>query len=98
MTALRDAFLSALVALGLFAPMIGLVTTNGDNGLLLQARPVAAAVVVGLVFCGRLAMLVLRGRRSRRAVAPTNRTLAEALARAGKYLAPLLLVAAVALS
>ena len=54
MTALRDAFLSAVVALGLFGPLVGLVTTNGDHGLSLTIRPVATAVVVGLVFFGRL--------------------------------------------
>ena len=47
MTALRDAFLSAVVALGLFAPLVGLVTTSGEHGLSLQARPLATAVVVG---------------------------------------------------
>ena len=36
--AVRDAGLSALIALGLFAPLIGLVTENGDNGLVLRAR------------------------------------------------------------
>ena len=31
--ALRDAFLSALVAFGLFAPMVGLLTESGPQGL-----------------------------------------------------------------
>jgi hypothetical protein len=31
--AFRGAGLSALIALGLFAPLIGLVTENGDSGL-----------------------------------------------------------------
>ena len=96
MTALRDAFLSAAVALGLFGPMIGLVTTSGDRGLSLHVRPVATAIVVGLVFAGRLAILSWRG-RTRSDPAQANRALAERVGRSGKYLTPLLLVVAVAL-
>ncbi|MFL5254791.1 MAG: high-affinity branched-chain amino acid ABC transporter permease LivM [Rhodopila sp.] len=96
MTPLRDAFLSAAVALGLFGPMIGLVTTNGDRGLFLQVRPIAAAVVVGLVFFGRLAILSWRG-RSRAETYKANRALAEHIAHAGKFITPVLLLVAVAL-
>ncbi|MDR3535543.1 MAG: high-affinity branched-chain amino acid ABC transporter permease LivM [Acetobacteraceae bacterium] len=94
--ALRDAFLSAAVALGLFAPMVGLLTEPGEHGLMLAVRPVAVVVVVALVFFGRLAMN-LRRSRSRREVVRENRRLAEAVTRAGRYITPLLLVAAVAL-
>ncbi len=97
MTALRDAALSALVALGLFAPMVGLVTTSGDQGLTLTVRPVATAVVVGLVFFGRLALLTWRGRRTRQQAVRSNRAFAEALTRAGRFITPVLLLAAVAL-
>ncbi len=96
MTPLRDAFLSALVALGLFGPLVGLVTTSGDHGLSLMVRPAATAVVVGLVFLGRLAMLSWRGRH-RSPSGQSNRALADRVTRAGKYVAPLLLVAALAL-
>jgi branched-chain amino acid transport system permease protein len=96
MTALRDAFLSALVALGLFAPLVGLVTTSGDHGLTLTARPIATAVVVGLVFFGRLLTLSWRG-RSRREATAANRAFAERITRAGKYITPVLLFAAIAL-
>ncbi|HEY8289324.1 MAG TPA: high-affinity branched-chain amino acid ABC transporter permease LivM [Acetobacteraceae bacterium] len=96
MTPLRDAFLSAAVALGLFGPMVGLVTDSGERGLTLRARPIAVAVVVALVFIGRFAALSLRSRSRRATVAP-NRAVAEALTRAGKYVAPILLVLAVAL-
>jgi branched-chain amino acid transport system permease protein len=89
MTALRDAFLSALVALGLFAPLVGLVTTSGDHGLTLTARPIATAVVVGLVFFGRLLTLSWRG-RSRREATAANRAFAERIT-------PVLLFAAIAL-
>jgi branched-chain amino acid transport system permease protein len=94
--AVRDAFLSAVVALGLFAPLVGLVTTNGDHGLFLVVRPIATAVVVGLVFFGRLATLSWRT-RSRREATQANRAFAERVARSGKYITPLLLVLAVAL-
>jgi branched-chain amino acid transport system permease protein len=97
MRALRDAFLSALVALGLFAPIVGLVTGPTERGLALQVRPIAVAAVVGLVFFGRLLMLTVRGRSSRRRVIASNRTLAERVTRYGKYVAPVLALFAVLL-
>nr|WP_294522229.1 high-affinity branched-chain amino acid ABC transporter permease LivM [uncultured Rhodopila sp.] len=96
MTALRDAFLSAAVALGLFGPMVGLVTVSSDHGLFLRARPVAVAVIVGLVFFGRLGMLTWRG-RNRAEATRANRAFAERITRAGKYVTPVLLLAALAL-
>ena len=95
MSALRDAFLSALVALGLFAPLVGLVTTNAEHGLSLQARPLATAVVVLLVFFLRLLVLSWRGRTGR-GVAGQG-VWGKRIKRAGPYVTPLLLVAAVAL-
>ena len=96
MNKLRDAFLSAIVALGLFLPLVGLVTAPGDRGLYLAFRPVAVAVVVGLVFFGRLAMLVWRGRNRREAI-KANRVFAERITRAGKYVTPVLLAVAIGL-
>jgi branched-chain amino acid transport system permease protein len=87
---LRDAGLSALVALGLFAPIVGLRTEPGPQGLSLVARPLAVAVLVGLVFAGRLLMLNRRARR--RHAAPVARP-----ARRGRLVAPALLAAAVLL-
>ena len=86
---LKDAFLSALVALGLFGPMVGLVTESGPEGLYLVPRPRALAATVAAVFIGRLAILLFRCRR--RAEYRANRRLAEALTRSGRFLAPLLL-------
>jgi branched-chain amino acid transport system permease protein len=94
--AVRDAFLSALVALGLFGPLVGLVTTSTEHGLSLQARPVALAIIVGVVFTGRLAILSWRARTHREPTA-TNRMFAERIRRSGRYITPLLLLAAVAL-
>jgi branched-chain amino acid transport system permease protein len=95
--ALRDAFLSAAVALGLFGPMVGLLTENGDDGLAITTRPVAVAVVVGLVFLGRLLMHAWRARRPADVARGQNRALAEAVTRAGRYIAPVLLAAALVL-
>jgi len=91
--AVRDAGLSALIALGLFAPLIGLVTENGDNGLVLRARPIAVAVVVGLVFLGRLLMLT----RRRAITVPTLAGPSPAMLRAGSAVAPVLLMVALLL-
>ena len=90
---IRDAGLSALIALGLFAPLIGLVTENGDHGLVLRARPIATAVVVVLVFIGRLIMLT----RSHRATPVLAVEPSESLRRAGRALAPMLLIVALLL-
>jgi branched-chain amino acid transport system permease protein len=93
--ALRDAFLSAAIALGLFAPMVGLVLDNGEQGLVLRGRPIAAAVLVGLVFFGRFAMHLWSDRLGKEA--RTIRASRVGPAGANKYLAPILLAAAVLL-
>ena len=92
---LRDAFLSALVALGLFGAMIGLRTDPGPTGLLLVPRPWAVVAAVAAVFVGRLALLGWRG-RPRAVTYRQNRRFAEGLKRASRWLAPLLLLLAVA--
>ena len=93
--ALRDALLSAAIALGLFAPMVGLVLDNGDQGLVLRARPLAAAVLVALVFFGRLGMHLWADRPGKEARA-TRRSLALP-AGTSQYAVPILLAAAVLL-
>jgi branched-chain amino acid transport system permease protein len=89
----RDAGLSALVALGLFAPLIGLVTENGDHGLALRVRPVAVVVVVALVFVGRLLMLTRRARIALPALSGPS----PAMRRAARAVAPALLLLALLL-
>ena len=93
--ALRDAFLSALVALGLFGAMIGLKTEVGPTSLVLVPRPWAVAIAVAVVFAGRLALLTWRAWRP--AGTPSPRRLVTAGARAGRFVAPLLLVFAITL-
>jgi branched-chain amino acid transport system permease protein len=92
--AFRDAGLSALIALGLFAPLIGLVTENGDNGLVLRVRPIAVVVVVVLVFVGRLLLLT---RAAHVALPGVSTPPSVAMHRAGRALAPALLVLALLL-
>jgi branched-chain amino acid transport system permease protein len=90
--ALRDACLSAAIALGLFAPMVGLVLDNGDQGLVLRGRPVAAAVLVTLVFVGRFAMHLWSDRPGKEARA--IRASRVVPAGVNKFVAPILLGAA----
>jgi branched-chain amino acid transport system permease protein len=92
---LRDALLSALVALGLFGAMIGLKTESGEDRLLLIPRPGLVAIAVAIVFLGRL---VLGAWRIWRPVgAPSSHRLTSALARSGRFVAPVLLIVAVTL-
>jgi len=92
---LKDAGLSALVALGLFGPMIGLKTESGATGLFLVPRPLALAAAVAAVFFGRLALLAWHARRP--SSYRSNRRIAETLKRSGRFLAPALLALAVVL-
>ncbi|MBS9475781.1 high-affinity branched-chain amino acid ABC transporter permease LivM [Ancylobacter radicis] len=52
--AFKDAFLAGLVALGLFGPLIGFETIVIDGALGLTYRPMTLAVMVGIIFVGRL--------------------------------------------
>jgi branched-chain amino acid transport system permease protein len=92
---LRDAGLSALVALGLFAALIGLRLVPTDNGLELQRRGWALLAMVVAVFVGRLLMLGWRAWRPVGTAAP--RRLAEAVTHAGRWVAPLFLLVALTL-
>ena len=75
--------------------MVGLVVDNGDQGLVLRGRPLAAAVLVALVFVGRLAMHAWKARPGEEA--RTVRRARAVPAGVNKFLAPLLLAAAVLL-
>jgi branched-chain amino acid transport system permease protein len=97
---LRDAVLSAVVATGLFALLLGLRMDVVDGVLRIAPTPMRLIEVVAAVFCGRLAWLAWRESRSGflpRARARRFRRLAEVRRQAGRLIAPLLLVAAVAL-
>jgi branched-chain amino acid transport system permease protein len=96
--ALRDAALSAMVALGLFLPLVALRTQEnpGGSGLTLTWHPVPLAALVVGAFAGRLALVLWRERRPARAYR-ANRALAEGMSRAGRFVAPALLVLAAVL-
>jgi len=97
--AVRDAFLSALVALGLFGPIVGLQTVPAPGGLALRTRPVLVGVLVALVFVGRLLFLAVWQMR-RAGGAKTFQPLLSAIEQAvplrqtGRFVAPLLLLLA----
>ncbi len=93
-SAFRDAGLSALVALGIFGPMIGLKTDSNEQALFLTPRPVALAIAIAAVFVGRLLLLAYHARRGADEYRG-NRRFAEALKRSGRYVAPVLLLFAV---
>ena len=94
--ALKDAGITALVALGLFVPMVGLRTDVGPTGeLVLRQRWGDVAILVALAFAGRLALLGWRGWRGDPKPASAART--EALRKAGLFVTPVLLGLAVLL-
>ncbi len=102
--AFRDAGLTALVAFGLFAFMVGMRTVVADGRLQFDYQPRAVAGLVGAVFVGRLAMLLWPLlRRPAATAAPASgperplRRLAEAARNSGRYVAPLVLVLAATL-
>jgi len=87
--ALREAALAALVAAGLFIPLVGLRTEVGSAGLVLRQRWADVALLVGIVFLLRLAIALWP--REMRLAPPAT------LAWAGRALAPALLAAALLL-
>jgi branched-chain amino acid transport system permease protein len=92
---LVDAFLSALIALGLFAPMVGLVTGVGPHGITLTARPRAVLALVAAVFVGRLALRLWQAQRRLVPAAPGR--FAITFLAAARYIGPVLLAVALVL-
>ncbi len=76
--------------------MVGLVAHNAADTLELVGRPVAVAVLVALVFIGRLGILLWRG-RARPHPAVRSAAAAARLAWLGRLIGPALLALAVAL-
>jgi branched-chain amino acid transport system permease protein len=96
--ALKDAAVTGLIALGLFAPLVGLRTDVAPaGGLYLRERWGNVAILVGLAVAARLALLLWRGRRAVPAASTRSGWWEEPLRRAGALAAPLLLAFAVAL-
>lgn len=64
----REAALTALVALILAVPMIGLRTVSAPGGLDIETRWWWVTIAVVTVFCGRIGLILLREWRRRRSV------------------------------
>ena len=90
---LHDAAMVAFFALLIFGPFLGLRLGDGDaNNLDLTGTPARLAWAVGLTFLARLGMLQWQHFRR-----PVPVRVASAVARSGRYVAPALLVFAVAM-
>jgi branched-chain amino acid transport system permease protein len=62
-TMIKDAFLAALLTLGLCFPVVALhAESDNDGNLYLIPRPLLVAVICGLVFAGRLGMSLYQAR------------------------------------
>ena len=94
--AVKDAAITALIAFGLFAMLVGLRTDVGPSGgLVLRTRWGEVAILVVLAFFGRLGLVTWRGLRAEAKPASAART--ETLRRAGRLVAPVFIALAVAL-
>jgi branched-chain amino acid transport system permease protein len=92
---LKDSAIVAFVALLLFGPFLGLQLGDSNAGnLTLGTRPELLAIAVGLAFIARFLLLLWQDQRGSR---PPAAKLAATLAKSGKYVAPALLVFALAL-
>ncbi|WP_408904342.1 high-affinity branched-chain amino acid ABC transporter permease LivM [Pararoseomonas sp. SCSIO 73927] len=88
--------MAALVSAVLFVPLVGLRTDVGPgSGLIIRTRWMDVAILVGLVFVGRLLLNLWQDHRPARTAPTARRT--ETLRRIGTFVAPLLLGFAVVL-
>jgi len=96
--ALKDAGIAALIALGLFLPMVGLRTDVGPDGaLFLRTRWTDVALLVAAVFAGRLLSRLWQEWRAARRGPSLQKRLAGPLSNAGHFVAPVLLLFALLL-
>ena len=94
--AVREAGFSALVALALAVPMLAYRTVEGQTSLELASRWHLVAIAVGLVFAGRLALLVSQGRAAGAGGGGAAR-IGQALQSSSKWIAPALVLFCVVL-
>jgi branched-chain amino acid transport system permease protein len=91
--ALRDAALSALVALGLFFFLIGLHTNQGPTGaLVVTTRFDTLAILVGAVFAGALARALVFGREPVSLEGLIPAALTQHVQTLGRFVGPALLL------
>ncbi|MGA0562346.1 high-affinity branched-chain amino acid ABC transporter permease LivM [Ancylobacter sp. VNQ12] len=83
--AFKDALLTGLIALGLFAPLIGFETVVIDGLLGLAYRPKLLAIMVGIIFFGRLILNLTVWSPNRK---PTTRSGPSVFDRAGTVIGP----------
>ncbi len=95
--ALKDAVLAGLVALGLFAPLVGLRTDVSPSGaLFIRTRWWDVALLVAIVMAGRL-LMHLAGAWMRGRVVTPPRALSQGTRALGRVLGPLLFLLALLL-
>ena len=71
--ALKDAGISALIALGIFGAMVGLPSVVGEGGKLsLDPQPWTVAIIVAVVFFGRLGIVLWQANRKPRVKAKST--------------------------
>jgi branched-chain amino acid transport system permease protein len=91
----KDSLIVGGVAFLLFGPFLGLELTDGQNGsLAIATRPELLAIAVVLVVVARFLLLLWHDHRSTRAPAAK---LAAVMAKSGKFVAPALLIFAIAM-
>ena len=92
---LKDSAAVAFVALLLFGPFLGLALGDSNQGnLTLSTRPALLAIAVALTFAARFLLLLYHDHRHR--ITP-KAEVATAFAKTGKFIAPVLLIAAIAM-
>ncbi|WP_421700485.1 high-affinity branched-chain amino acid ABC transporter permease LivM [Ancylobacter sp.] len=95
--AFKDALITGLIALGLFGPLIGFQTIVIDGALGLAYRPSLLAIMVGIIFVGRLLLNLTLWSPNRRPAARTGPSVFDRLGTAiGPGVKPALLAFAVA--
>jgi len=97
-TALKDAGLAALIAAGLFLPMVGLRTDVSPSGaLFLRTRWADVLLLMAIVFAGRFLLRLWQDWKAVRRGPSVQTRLAGPLSRSGRFVAPVLLVFALLL-
>jgi branched-chain amino acid transport system permease protein len=96
-SALKESAFFALIALVLAVPLVGLRTVQEVGGLQIEPRWAWVAIAVGAVFVGRFLLGSLRHLLAMRGPRKERPAVAAALQASLRYLAPLLVVFAVAL-
>jgi branched-chain amino acid transport system permease protein len=94
----KDTILTAIIALAIFGPIVGLKTVAIGNGLALQQRWGLVAALVGIVAAGRLLLnIFVWSRPQKRTESPVSAKIAATLEPLGKYVGIALLVLAIIL-